>query len=156
MRDEGGQRSLGLGSHQRRDVRRHDVHHVDGRLEVAAERRRVGQRELGVGSAADRRQDALDVLDAALLDDRDVAWRVAHDLVDRRREDRRVALLAAGPTRPAKDDQVGFLLRGQLDDSLGSPAADAHDRAQLNPRWRELEHALQQPARLPRTSGTFR
>ena len=49
-------------------------------------RDRVGEadRQLGVRSAADRDQDALDVPRAALLDDRDVAGRLADDLVDRR------------------------------------------------------------------------
>ena len=47
------------------------------------------QRELGVGAAADRDDDALEVADAALLDHRDVARRLAQDLVDRGRERRR-------------------------------------------------------------------
>ena len=41
-------------------------------------------RELGMRSAADRDEDALDVAGPTLLDDRDVARRLADDLVDRR------------------------------------------------------------------------
>ena len=63
---------------------------------------------------------------------------------------------AAGPPAPAEDDEVGLLLGGQLDDALGGAAADAHDGAQLDAGWRELEHPLQQPARLPRPRGALR
>ena len=57
-------------------------------------------------------------LDAALLDDRDVAGRVAHDLVDGRAEDglgrsaagTLAARLRGGPA-PAEEDEVGLLFR---------------------------------------------
>ena len=55
---EGGQRPLSPAAHDRRYVGRHDVHHLDPGIEVAAERGRVGEREFGVRPAADRRQDA--------------------------------------------------------------------------------------------------
>ena len=49
---------------------------------------------------------------------------------------------------PAEDDQVGFFLGRDLDDALRGAAADAHDRAQVHARWRELEDSLQ-PAAAP-------
>ena len=79
------QRALGLRADDAGDVRRNDVHHVDAGVEVAPQRGREAQRQLGVRAAAHRRQDALARPDAALLDDRDVARRLAHDLVDGRR-----------------------------------------------------------------------
>ncbi len=152
--DERGQGALRLRAHDRRDVGRHDVHHVDLRLEMTGERSRVGERQLRMRPAADRRQDALDRLDAALLDHRDVARRVAHDLVDGRAEHGlAAALLAARPAAPAKDDQVRLFFGGQLDDSLRGAPADAHDCAQRDTGRRELEHPLQQAARL---AGTCR
>ena len=51
---------------------------------------REPERQLRMGATADRYQDALDVRDAPLLDDRDVAGRLAHDLVDGGAEDRLV------------------------------------------------------------------
>ncbi len=154
--DEARQRPLGLRSNYRGNVGRHDVHDVDGRLEVATQGRGVDQRQLGVRAAAHGSQDARHVLDAALLDDRDVARRVAHDLVDRGREDSVRLALAARPTAPAEDDQIGLVLRSQLDDALCRPATDPDDRPQLNSGRRELEHSLQQAARLARLGGTLR
>ena len=70
--------------------------------------------------------------DAALLDDGDVARRLADDLVDGRREDRRAAVAPVVAGRrlaaPAEDDEVGLLLGGRLDDALGGVPPDAHDR----------------------------
>ena len=62
------------------------------------------ERELGVGAAADRHEDPPDLLGAALLDDGDVARRLADDLVDGRREDRsaRAVAAAGGAGRPSR------------------------------------------------------
>ena len=54
-------------------------------------------RQLGVRPSANRHEDRLDLVQAALLDDGDVARRLAHDRVDGRREDRVCAALAARP-----------------------------------------------------------
>ena len=87
--DERGQRALRLCPDRERDARRDEVEDDDRGTVEARDRVGVPDRELGVRAAADRHEDALDVLRAALLDDGDVARRVAHDLVDGRREDRR-------------------------------------------------------------------
>ena len=71
-------------------------------LEVAPQGRRVGERQLRVRAAAHGGQDALDVADAALLDDRDVARSVAHDLVNGRAEDGFIGALAAAAGRPSR------------------------------------------------------
>ena len=105
------------------------------------------ERQLRVRPAADRDEDAPDLLRAALLDDRDVARRVAHDLVDGRREDgRAVAVAAAGRApAPAEDDEVGLLLGRRLDDALGGVPADAHDRVDGRPVRGVVEDALEEP-----------
>ena len=75
----------------------------DGRVVAVGERVGEPQRELGVGAAADRDEDPPDVARAALLDDRDVARRLAHDLVDRRRDHRAAARRGGGRTcRPSR------------------------------------------------------
>ena len=56
----------------------------DRRVVALGERVGEPQGELGVRAAADRDEDPPDVARAALLDDRDVARRLADDLVDRR------------------------------------------------------------------------
>ena len=96
--EELGEGVLGLGPDGERDPGRDEVE--DGDVGVVAPGDRVGvaDRELGVGTAADRHDDPPDFLGAALLDDRDVGGRVADDLVDRRREDR-----GTRPSRPAGD-----------------------------------------------------
>ncbi len=67
-----------------RDAGRDEVEHDDGRAVVGGDRVGEADRQLRVGTAADRHQDTLDLARAALLDDRDVARRLADDLVDRR------------------------------------------------------------------------
>ena len=127
---------------------RDEVEDDDRRVVVAGDRVGVAQGELGVRAAADRDEDPPDLLRAALLDDRDVARRVADDLVDGRREDRRAALPSRAGRRlaaPAEDDQVGLLLGGRLDDPLGGVPADPDDRVDRRPVGREVEDALEQP-----------
>ena len=134
--DERGERALGLGADGQRDPGRHEVEDDDRRVVMARDRVGEAQRQLGVGAAADRDEDPPDLLRAALLDDRDVARRVADDLVDRGREDRR-APCRRGRRRlaaPAEDDQVRLLLGGGLDDPLGRVPADPHDRVDRSSR----------------------
>ncbi len=72
--DERRQRALGLRAHRERDPGGDDVQRGKGR--VVARRDRAGdvQRQLGMGAAADRHHDPLEVADASLLDDGDIAW----------------------------------------------------------------------------------
>ena len=83
-----------------RDPRRDEVE--DCHLRAVAPREGIGEpdRELGMGTAADRHEDALDLGRAALLDDGDVARGVAHDLVDGGREDGRARTIAAAGALP--------------------------------------------------------
>ena len=144
--DEGGQRPLGLGPDRERDAGRDEVEDDDRRVVMPRDRIGKAQGELGVRSAADRDEDAPDLLRAALLDDRDVARRFADDLVDRRREDGRAVAVAAagGPAAPAEDDEVGLLLGRGLDDPLGCVAPDPDDRMDRRAIGRVVEHALEQ------------
>ena len=146
--DEGGQGALGLGADRQRDPGRDEVEDDDGRLVTAGDGVGEAQRELGVRAAADRDEDPPDLPGAALLDDGDVAGRVAHDLVDRRGEDHRSGAVArpAGAAAPAEDDEVGLLLGGRLDDALGGMAPDPHDRVDRRPVGGEVEDALEEPA----------
>ena len=93
---ERGQRALGLGADGERDPGRDDVERGERRAVALRDRARDVERQLGVRAAADRHHDALEVADAALLDDGDVARRLAQDLVDRRRERRRERPRALG------------------------------------------------------------
>ena len=93
---EGREGVLRLGADAGRDAGRDHVKDRDPGVVVPGER--VGELEgkLGVGSAADGHEDPLDIAEGALLDDRDVARRVANDGIDRGRED------GAGPApRPS-------------------------------------------------------
>ena len=100
---ERGQGVLGLGPDGFRHARRHEVHHGDRRPMPVGERVRDPQRELRVGAAADRDEDPADVLRPALLDDGDVARRVADGLVDRGRDDGRAGIAGAARTcRPSR------------------------------------------------------
>ena len=115
---------------------------IDGRAVVPGQRVGEAQGELGVRAAADRDEDPPDLGRAALLDDRDVARRLADDLVDRGRDDRAGSAErpVAGPSvaspltwivcRPPQPKmmQVGLLLGGRLDDPLGGVPADPDDR----------------------------
>ena len=86
-----------LGPDRHRDPGRDEVEDDDRRAVIGRDGVGEAQGELGVGAAADRDEDALDLARPALLHDGDVARRVADDLVDRRREDRR----AVPASRPA-------------------------------------------------------
>jgi len=127
--DERREGSLGLGADRKRDPGRDEVEDDDRRVVMDRDRVCEAERQFRVWSATHRDQDATDEFAAALLDDRDVARRVADDLVDRRREDGgAAAVMATGRApAPAEDDEVRFLLGGRLDDALGRMPADAHD-----------------------------
>ena len=143
------------------DPLRHDVQHHHLRPEALAQVAGQAHRQLGVRPAADRHQDRAHVVEAALLDDRDVARRLAHHRVDRRGEDRRpVAPRTRAPPRPcaaaagrrraapAEDDEVGAFLADRLDHAVGGPPADADHGPDLDALLvAEVEHALQQAAR---------
>src|SRR5579859_5636781 len=149
------------------------VHDRHPRIEAVSEVASHAQRQLGVRSPADRYEDRAHGLQAALLDDGDVAWGLADHRVDGRGEDRRevgpsLELLwggdragrrrraflgerrGAGAGRratPAEDEQVGALLGDGLDDAFRRPPTDAHHRPDLDALFvAEGEDALQQPA----------
>ncbi len=100
----------------------------------APERGREPERQLGVRATPDRHQDALDLGDAALLDDGDVTGRVAHDLVDGGAEHGLVAVRRGRPgaAAPAEDDEVRLVLGGQLHDALRGAPPDAHHGPQVD------------------------
>jgi hypothetical protein len=145
--------TLRLGSNGHRDPRRDKVEHDHRGAVVRGDRVREPDGELGVGTAADRHEDAVDLSRPTLLHDRDVARRLSNDLVDGRREDGRAAVAAVVADRrlaaPAEDDQVGFLLGGRLDDALGGVSPDAHDRVDRSPVRCVIEHLLEQSSRMP-------
>ena len=156
--DERGQGALRLRPDRERDPRRDEVEDDDRRGVEARDRIGIPDRELGMRAAADRHEDALDVLGATLLDDRDVARGVAHDLVDGRREDRGPVAVATGrrPAAPAEDDEVGLLLGRGLDDALGGVAPDADDRVDRRAVRGVVEHALEQPTGVAGPRRAFR
>ena len=135
LADELGEGVLRLGADGERDPGRDEVEDADVGVVASGDRVGVADRQLGVGTAADRDDDPPDLLAAALLDDGDVGRRVADDLVDRRREDRRPAAVAPGRRlpAPAEDDEVGLLLGRRLDDALGGVPADPDDRVDRRP-----------------------
>ncbi len=150
LADEMGQGPLRLRSNALGDAAWHEVQGHDLRLVAVGQGVGEAQRQLGVRAAADRHEDAADLRRAALLDHRDVARRVANDLVDGRREDR---CLGSGPGRrglaaPAEDDQVGVEFRRRLDDALGGAPPDANDRMDRDAFGGVVEDSLQQPAGL--------
>jgi hypothetical protein len=147
---ERGERVLRLGAHRLGDAGRHDVHDRHCRVVALGERVGEPERQLRVGTAADGDQDPPDVARAALLDHRDVARRLADDLVDGRRDDGRVRVpVGSRLAAPAEDHQVGFLFGRRLDDPRGRMASDPHQRVDHGPLGHVVEHLLQQPARLP-------
>jgi hypothetical protein len=117
------------------------------------------ERQLGVRAASDGHDDTLEVADAALLDDGDVARRLAEDLLDRRGERAgqagTVRLPAGRLAAPAEDDEVGLELRRDLDDALGGVPPDPDDRVDAGPLGDEVEHLLEQPASVPSTRGAL-
>ena len=134
---------LRLGANGHRDPRRDQVQDDDRGVVVAGDGVCVAHGELGMRSASDRDQDPPDRPGAPLLDHGDVAWGVADDLVDRRREDRRSGLVAGRRlAAPAEDDEVRFLLLGGLDDAFRCVPADPHERMDRGPVWGVVEHAL--------------
>jgi hypothetical protein len=156
LTNAGLQRALRLRAYRGCHVARYDVQHIDLRIEVTAQRIGKAHRKLGMRSAAHGRQDALDARHAALLDDRDVAGRLAHHLVDRRAEHRGRAASTSGPSAPAKENEVGLLFGGGLDDPFGCPTPDSNLGAQLDAFRRELQHLLEQPPRVARLRRPFR
>ena len=94
----------------------------------------------------------------SLLDHRDVARRVANDLVDRGREDRRRGALTARRrlAAPAEDDEVRLLFGAGLDDPFGRVPADPDDRADRRTVGDVVEDALEQSSSVPGPGGTFR
>ena len=102
-RDERGQCMLGLGSHGLRDAGRHQVHDRDGCAVAVRDRVREPERQLRVRAAAHGDEDPPDLLRAPLLDDRDVARRLADDLVDGGRDHRTAGVAGASRTcRPSR------------------------------------------------------
>ena len=175
LADEGVDRRLLALDGSRADALRHDVEHHDLRAEALREVAADPHRQLGVRPATDRHEDRSHLAEAALLDDGDVARRLAHDRVDGGREDRprqhplagedHLGGLRLGPrglrrrrrTAPAEDDQVAALLPDRLDHPIGCMAADADQRPQLDPLLvAEIEHALEKPARGPRLGCALR
>ena len=149
--DECGQRPFRLGADDRIDARGHDVEGFDFGTQTAAQGVREAEGQLGMRAAAYRDQDPADVIDAALLDHRDVARRLADDLVDGWAEDRvdrpRPGALPSRRWRwsaPAEKDQVGLLLGRRLEDALCGSSPDAHGGPQLDVIRCELLDALQQ------------
>ena len=82
--DERGERPFRLRPDGHRDARRDEVEHDDRAAVIGRDGIGEAHRQLGMRSAADGDQDALDVPGPTLLDDRDIAGRLADDLVDRR------------------------------------------------------------------------
>ncbi len=84
LADERIERLLLAGQRPLADALGHDVHDHDLGLKALAEVAGEAYRQLGVGTAADRDQDRRHLVQAALLDDGDVARRLANHLVDGR------------------------------------------------------------------------
>ncbi len=151
--DERGQGAFRLGTDRHRDAGRHEVEHDDRRAVIRRDRVREAHRELGVGAAADRYEHPLDLARAALLDDRDIARGLAHDLVDGRREHGRAAVAAVVAGRrlaaPAEDDEVGLLLGRGFGDPLGGVPADTDDGVDGGACRGVVEHLLEQPPGVP-------
>ena len=166
------ERLLLAGERPLADALRHDVHDHHLRAEALPQVAGEANGELGVWTAADGDQDRADVVEAALLDDRDVARRLADDGVDRGGEDRwrsrlgtrqpRLGGLRLGAgglgrgarPRPAEDDEIGPFLADRLDDAVGRPTPDADHRPQLHALLvAEVEDALEQA---PRDAGLVR
>ena len=143
--EEGRQGMLGLGADGHRDAGRHEVEHDDRRVVVPGDGVGEAQGEFRVRAAADGHEDPLDGPRAALLDDRDIGRRLAHDLVDGRREHGRAGLVATGRlAAPAEDDEIRFLLGGGLDDALGRVPADPDQRVDRRPVRGVVEDPLEQ------------
>ena len=114
------------------------------------------------------------MIEPALLDDGEVARRLADHGIDGRAEDRPRAGVLAGQrhlgclrlgtrglrrrrrSAPAEDDEVRALLADRLDHAVGSMAADAHHRPQLDALLvADVEHALEEAPRGSRLGGAL-
>ena len=143
-----------VGDAGRDQVQGHDLARRCGgpaRRRSAAPARRAGRRGSGTRIAARSR------VGPPCLIDGDVARRVADDLVDRRREDRRSARPAwrAGlPAQPKTIRSASSSRRG-LDDALGGAPPDPDDGVDRHAFRGVVEDALQQPAGLAGTGGAF-
>ena len=145
LAEELGEGMLGLGPDRQGDPRRDEMEDTDEGVMTGCDRVGIADRELGVRPAADRDDDPADLLRTTLLDDRDVGGRISDDLVDRRREHRRVAVPAAERlAAPAEDDEIGLLLGGRFDDSLSGVTPDPDDRMDRRPLRREIEDLLEE------------
>ena len=148
---EGREGVLRLGTDAGGDAGRDHVEDDDPGVVVPGERVGEFEGELGVGAAADGDEDPLDLAERALLDDRDVTGRRAHDSVDRGREDGagRVASTARTPA-PPEDEQIGVHLVRRLDDPLRRPAPDPDERPDPRPLRGVVQDLLEEAPRLPR------
>ncbi len=174
LADEGIHRRLLALDRPRADALGDDVQHHHLRPEPLRQVAADAHRQLGVRAAAHRDEDRGDVVEAALLDDGEVARRLADHRIDGRAEDRpRPGMLAGqrhlgglrlGARRlrrrrraaPAEDDEVGALLADRLDDAVGGLPSDAHHRPQLDALLvADVEDALEQASRGSRLGGAL-
>ncbi len=157
--DERRQRPFRLRADGHRDAGRHEVEDDDRRPMVLGDGVGEADGELGVRTAADRHEHALDVARSTLLHDRDIGRRFADDLVDGRGEDGRAVVAAVlasrGLAAPAEDDEVRFLLGRGLDDAFGGVPADAHDRVDRRPLGHVVEDLLEQAPCVPGAGGAL-
>jgi hypothetical protein len=157
LAEELGEGVLRLGPDRQGDPRRDEVKDADEGVVAGGDRIRITDGQLGVRPAADRDDDPPDLLRAALLDDGYVGRRIADDLVDRRREDGRVAVPAAERlAAPAEDDEIGLLLGRRLDDPLGGVATDPDDRVDRRSLRREVEDLLEEAPGVAGAGRPFR
>ena len=154
-------------------------HVHDRHLRVKTVREVAGhaKRQLRVRAPSHRHQDRADLFETALLDHGDVAWGLANDSINGRREDRGHLPIAVDGgaelctrggrrvcaesrsrrrTAPAEDEQVCPLLGDRLDDPFRRSPADADHGPDLDALLvAEGEDALEQPAGIARRGGTL-
>ena len=141
-----GEGPLGLGADRLRDAGRHEVHDDDRGVVAVGERVREAQRQLRVRAAADRDEDPADVAGPALLDDGDVARRLAHDLVDRGADDRTRRDPGAAPDLPPQPKIMRSASCSAAASTMpgGGVAPDAHERVDDGPLGDVVEDLLEQ------------